>query len=54
MEYYVKQKKREHQQKTRRESFDMIQMNNKIVYCVKDHHGVAIKTSKNEDKAKKK
>lgn len=36
---------------------DMIQMNNKIVYCMKDHHGVSIKTSRkkpSEDKAMQK
>lgn len=31
---------------TKENHSDMIQMNNKIVYCVKDHHGVSIKTSK--------
>lgn len=56
MEYIV-HSNRNNSNNNRENRPDMIQMNNKIVYCVKDHHGVSIKTSKkhtSEDKAMQK
>lgn len=46
MEYYVHTQREKKTTTATENRSDMIQMNNKIVYCMKDHHGVSIKTSK--------